>query len=107
MIFQVCLCGAEPRYVHAVDCPRPLYRATDAQETTWLRERESMRYAQLPVAVRVIEWPQAGSARRYPHGGWWVVEERPGPVFFPLAGPFRREAEADAARAARQEEPTT
>lgn len=44
----------------------------------------------------VIEWPQAGSAKRYPLGGWWVVEHsEKSRGYFPLAGPFKTRAEAE------------
>lgn len=49
--------------------------------------------------LEVIEWPEKGSARRYPTGGWWVVETRKGRGHTPLVGPFRREHEADDALA--------
>lgn len=54
------------------------------------------------MTVEVIEWPEKGSARRFPMGGWWVVERRPGWGYFPLAGPFRTEGEARAALDARR-----
>ena len=43
---------------------------------------------------KVIEWPEQGSARRYPMGGWWVVEETLNGLF-PVYGPFRRRVEAE------------
>jgi hypothetical protein len=50
-----------------------------------------------PPERHVIEWPANGSARRYPVGGWWLVEERPACGFTPLAGPFKTKAQAEAA----------
>lgn len=55
------------------------------------------------VEVKVIEWPEKGSAKRWPHGGWYVVEERPGRGFTPLLGPLRTEKEGQAALAAWKE----
>lgn len=46
---------------------------------------------------KVIEWPQKGSARRFPAaGGWYVVEERAGRGYTPIAGPFKTQGEAEA-----------
>lgn len=47
------------------------------------------------MPVQVIEWPQVGSAARYPMGGWWVVEFTPGKGYWPLKGPFRARREAE------------
>ena len=45
--------------------------------------------------IEVIEWPQRGCARRFPMGGWWVVEtSKHG--YMPLAGPFATKAAAEA-----------
>ena len=45
--------------------------------------------------IQVIEWPQVGSAARYPMGGWYVVEYTEGRGYFPLEGPFRERQEAE------------
>lgn len=47
------------------------------------------------MSYTVIEWPQRGSAQRFPTGGWWVVDEREGQGFTPIAGPFRTREEAN------------
>lgn len=44
--------------------------------------------------IRVIEWPDKGSAKRFPTGGWWVVIDTLGRGFSPLAGPFATQDEA-------------
>lgn len=41
--FQICMCGVEPGYLHALDCPRPLFNATEAQADRWEQEREAKR----------------------------------------------------------------
>lgn len=40
---QLCLCGTQAGYPHAFDCPRPLFRATAAQEDGWMAERAALR----------------------------------------------------------------
>lgn len=49
--------------------------------------------------IEVIEWPVKGSAKRYPKGGWYVVESREGQGYTPLAGPFRTVQEAEVVKA--------
>ena len=46
---------------------------------------------------KIIEWPEHGSAKRWPIGGWWVVNEREGRGYTPLAGPYKTRSEAEAA----------
>lgn len=45
--------------------------------------------------VKVIEWPEPGSARQFPVGGWWVVEENERGEYTPLAGPFSTRTKAE------------
>lgn len=57
------------------------------------------------MQIQVIEWPTGGSARRFPMGGWYVVEYREGRGYTPLAGPFRTKPQA--AEAAREHRVST
>jgi len=63
-------------------------------------EEEPIRMISHAAPLRVIEWPQKGSAQRYPMGGWWVVELGEG-GYSPVVGPFRTQAEAEADKAKR------
>jgi len=38
--FQICLCGAQPGYLHSPYCPRPLYQCSDAEAEQWQREHD-------------------------------------------------------------------
>lgn len=38
-----CLCGAEAGYLHAADCPRPLYRCSESQQEKWERDRQALK----------------------------------------------------------------
>lgn len=49
--------------------------------------------------LQVIEWPEKGSTKRYPRGGWWVVRDDKG--YAPREGPFRTQQEAEDAKARR------
>jgi hypothetical protein len=51
------------------------------------------------VTRTIIEWPQKGSARRWPMGGWYVVNYRFASGYEPIAGPFRTKEEAEAVEA--------
>ena len=42
-MMQVCLCGAQPGYPHAHDCPYPFYRGSDTQQDIWYSAREVAR----------------------------------------------------------------
>lgn len=52
------------------------------------------------MKIQIIEWPAAGSGRRFPMGGWYVVERTEHDAYLPLQGPFRTRPDAEeAARA--------
>ncbi len=40
-MFQICLCGTQPGYQHAADCPYPLYRCTEKEEDKWEDARKA------------------------------------------------------------------
>ncbi len=42
-MFNVCMCGAGAGYPHDVDCPRPLFRGSDAMQDAWRSERDANR----------------------------------------------------------------
>lgn len=44
--FQICLCGAQPGYPHAADCPRPLFGSfelSNPQLIQWEAERAALK----------------------------------------------------------------
>ena len=50
---NICMCGYQPGAAgHAVDCPYPLFRGSEADERKWERERDLVRYALQDPAVR-------------------------------------------------------
>jgi hypothetical protein len=53
---NICMCGSQAGYPHASDCPKPLFRATTAQEDAWWNEREAKQkqLAQAPWTVEEI-----------------------------------------------------
>jgi len=48
MGFQVCLCGTQPGYPHAADCPFPLYHSGEEAMARWDRERALLREVATP-----------------------------------------------------------
>jgi hypothetical protein len=38
---NICMCGAQAGYPHNVNCPRPLYRGSAADEAKWLKVYEA------------------------------------------------------------------
>ena len=52
--FQICLCGSQPGFPHATDCPRPLCHATAEQEKAWRDERARYRVIYV-LAGKVLE----------------------------------------------------
>lgn len=48
MNIQVCLCGAQPSYPHARDCPYPLYFDTPALVSKWEAARAQLRSQSQP-----------------------------------------------------------
>ena len=80
-------------FTHARTADLELVRRRTAEE-------EPIRMISHAAPLRVIEWPQKGSAQRYPMGGWWVVELGEG-GYSPVVGPFRTQAEAEADKAKR------
>jgi len=53
------------------------------------------------MQIQIIEWPQVGSATRFPMGGWYLVEHRERRGYTPIAGPFRTRLEAEETERAR------
>lgn len=39
---NICMCGTQAGYPHTQDCPRPLYRGSEADQEQWERERASL-----------------------------------------------------------------
>ena len=39
---NICACGAEPGYIHAQDCPFPLYRGDKKIVDKWYDERKKL-----------------------------------------------------------------
>lgn len=44
-MFDICYCGTQAGYMHEEWCPRPLFRANEAEETAWLEEARVRREA--------------------------------------------------------------
>lgn len=45
--------------------------------------------------IDIIEWPEAGSAQRWPMGGWYAVVFREGRGYWPLSEACRTREEAE------------
>jgi len=43
---NICMCGAQAGYMHAADCPFPLFVADPVRAETWLMAREDLRARQ-------------------------------------------------------------
>lgn len=51
---NLCLCGAQDGYPHYPDCPYPLFRATEAQEETWVNCYEAIK-AKQQATQRILD----------------------------------------------------
>ena len=57
---QFCLCGAQPGYLHAADCPYPLFRATEQQAQQWEANRQWKEAQQLKKEYADEGWDDLG-----------------------------------------------
>jgi len=40
---NICMCGTQNGYLHAVDCPFPYFGQSESLQKIWLRDREILR----------------------------------------------------------------
>lgn len=64
---NICMCGQQDGFGHALDCPRPLYRGTEAQQEAWGRDRDANRAYRLEMA---------GDAFLSAHDLAWITARR-------------------------------
>ena len=62
---NICYCGSQAGYPHALDCPYPLFRGSERDVEEWERERERIQLGS-PSTLEEFERlneSQAGGAR--------------------------------------------